>query len=56
VLIPRGFKGFFFLGFQKMDKHQRYESEKATWLHLHPDATQEQIEAACKAIARKLGF
>jgi hypothetical protein len=47
-------KGFF-IG-KSMDKHKRYESEKATWLHLHPDATQEQIEAACKAIAKRLGL
>jgi len=45
----------FLLG-KSMDKHQRYESEKSTWLHLHPDATQEQIEAACKAIAKRLGL
>lgn len=38
-----------------MDKQQRYESEKATWLHLHPEATPEQIEAALKAIAERLG-
>lgn len=37
-----------------MDKQQRYESEKSTWLHLHPDATPEQIEAALKAIAKRL--
>lgn len=38
-----------------MTKQQRYESEKAAWLHLHPDATAEQIEAALKAIAKRLG-
>jgi hypothetical protein len=38
-----------------MDKYQRYESEKAAWLHLHPDAAPDQIEAALKAIAKRLG-
>jgi hypothetical protein len=39
-----------------MDKQQRYEIEKATWLHLHPEATPDQIEAALKAIAKRLGL
>lgn len=39
-----------------MDKQQRYESEKSAWLHLHPEATAEQIEAALKAIAKRLGL
>lgn len=39
-----------------MDKYQRYEAEKNTWLHPHPDATQEQIEQALKAIAKRLGL
>jgi hypothetical protein len=34
---------------------QRYESEKRAWLNAHPDATPDQIEAAFRAIARKLG-
>jgi hypothetical protein len=38
-----------------MDKYQRYEAEKNTWLHLHPDATQEQINMALRAIAERLG-
>jgi hypothetical protein len=38
-----------------MDKYQRYEAEKSTWLHLHPDATPHQIQDALKAIAKRLG-
>lgn len=38
-----------------MDKYQLYESEKAVWLHLHPDASPDQIEAALKAIAKRFG-
>lgn len=32
-----------------------YEAEKAAWLRAHPHATAGQIEAALKAIARRLG-
>lgn len=32
-----------------------YEEQKAAWLSVHPEATGEQIEAACKAIAERLG-
>jgi hypothetical protein len=39
-----------------MSKQQSYVSEKAAWLHLHPDATPDQIEAALKAIAKRLGL
>lgn len=39
-----------------MDKYQRYESEKSTWLYLHPDATPDQVEVALKAIAKRLGL
>jgi hypothetical protein len=35
--------------------YQRYESEKQAWVNAHPDATPDQIEQACRAIARKLG-
>ena len=45
-----------FFGQKSMSKQQRYESEKAAWLHLHPDATSDQIEAALKAIAKRLGL
>jgi hypothetical protein len=48
-------QGLFLWRFE-MDKQQRYESEKSAWLHLHPDATPEQIEAALKAIAKRLGL
>jgi hypothetical protein len=36
--------------------YQRYESEKQAWVNAHPDATPEQIEAAFKAIASRLGI
>lgn len=39
-----------------MDKYQRYEAEKKTWLYLHPDATQEQINTALRGIAERLGL
>lgn len=39
-----------------MTKQQRYESEKSAWLFLHPEATAEQIEAALKVIAKRLGL
>jgi hypothetical protein len=32
-----------------------YEAQKAAWLAAHPDATGEQIERACQAIAERLG-
>ena len=35
--------------------YHRYEAEKALWLRTHPNATPEQIERACRAIARRLG-
>jgi hypothetical protein len=38
-----------------MSKFSQYEAEKRAWLHLHPDASPEQIESALRAIARKLG-
>jgi hypothetical protein len=38
-----------------MSKHQRYEAEKQTWLWLHKNATPQEIEAALKKIARRLG-
>jgi hypothetical protein len=36
--------------------YRRYELEKSTWLHLHPDANPEQIEAALRGIAKRLGL
>lgn len=39
-----------------MSAAARYEMEKRSWLWLHPNATPEQIEAACKAIARRCGL
>ena len=36
--------------------HAAYAAEKAAWLRAHPDATPEQIEAAIKAIAERLGL
>jgi hypothetical protein len=38
-----------------MNKHQQYESQKQAWLHLHPDATPEEIEQALKRLAKALG-
>jgi hypothetical protein len=38
-----------------MSKFERYEAEKRTWLHLHPDATLEAVERAFRAIAERLG-
>lgn len=32
-----------------------YEEQKAAWLSAHPEATGEQIESACQAIAERLG-
>jgi hypothetical protein len=46
-------KSFFWTN--EMDKYQRYEAEKSTWLYLHPDATPHQIQDALKAIAKRLG-
>jgi hypothetical protein len=46
-------KGFF-LG-KSMSKFERYEAEKRTWLHLHPDATPEAVEQALRLIAKRLG-
>jgi hypothetical protein len=34
---------------------QRYEIEKSAWINAHPDATPEQIEAAFRSIASRLG-
>lgn len=39
-----------------MSKAVRYELEKRSWLYLHPDATPDQIEAACRDIARRIGL
>jgi hypothetical protein len=39
-----------------MNKYQRYEMEKSTWLYLHPEATPEQTEKALKAIAKRIGL
>jgi hypothetical protein len=36
--------------------YQRYEIEKQAWVNAHPDATPQQIEAAFKAIASRLGL
>jgi hypothetical protein len=36
--------------------YQRYEIEKRAWVNAHPDATPQQIEAAFKAIASRLGL
>jgi hypothetical protein len=38
-----------------MSKFSQYEAEKRAWLHLHPDASPDQIQDAFRAIARKLG-
>jgi hypothetical protein len=38
-----------------MSNFERYEAEKRTWLHLHPDATPEAVEQALKLIAKRLG-
>lgn len=35
--------------------YHRYEAAKAAWLRANPNATQEQIEAAFKRLARQLG-
>jgi len=37
------------------DQYTLYEQEKRAWLALHPEATPEQFEAACRAIAERLG-
>lgn len=39
-----------------MSTYQRYEAAKAAWLRAHPNATADQIERACRAIARKFGL
>ena len=36
--------------------YSQYDAHKAKWMASHPDATPAQIEAAMKAIARKLGI
>jgi hypothetical protein len=36
--------------------YQRYEIEKRAWINAHRDATPEQIEAAFRAIASRLGI
>ena len=37
------------------DNFSFYEEEKHAWLAMHPNATPEQFEAACRAIAERLG-
>jgi hypothetical protein len=39
-----------------MSIYQRYELEKRSWAHAHPGASSEQLEAAFKAIAERLGI
>lgn len=39
-----------------MSAHHTYEAHKAAWLRAHPNATPSEIEAASRAIARKLGI
>lgn len=36
--------------------YRRYELEKSTWLYLNPSASPEQIEAALRGIAERLGL
>lgn len=38
-----------------MNAWARYEMLKASWVHLHPDATQAQYEAAMREIAKLCG-
>lgn len=39
-----------------MSSYAQYEAAKAAWLRAHPNATADQIERACRAIARRLGL
>jgi hypothetical protein len=33
-----------------------YEAEKGAWLRAHPEATEEEYTAACRAIAKRMGL
>lgn len=39
-----------------MNVYQLYSQKKAEWLRANPNATSEQIEAAFRAIAERIGI
>jgi hypothetical protein len=39
-----------------LNPHALYSQQKAAWLRANPGATPEQIEAACRAIAERVGI